>query len=150
MRVLLLFAMLFLCAPRFASAIQFPSECAGCNYRCVQYIDSNGYVHTYCGLDYCTTCGGVYLAARSQYQSPYLIGQLRFFGENDKRQLAYALNQALGWAVNTDAFGIGPFPAGTYSGTVAEIAQQIAAAGRASVVVDEANHKLTFGLPYAE
>jgi len=45
------------------------------------------------------------------------------------------------------SFGIGQFQFGTYSGTIAEIAQQIAAPAGASVHIDEINHMIIFGLP---
>jgi len=61
--------------------------------------------------------------------------------------MASALHEVTGWAVSTPAFGgVNTYRGGTYSGTVAQIAQQIAAAVFTSVQVDEANHIITFGV----
>ena len=145
MRLLLSSVALFLCLPGFASASNWcGGQCA--NYYCILFC-SGGTCQAYC-INPCPTCNGVYLAPKTQYTSPATTNQsITFNGDPTREVMASALHEVTGWAVSTPEFGgVNTYRGGTYSGTVAQIAQQIAAAVFTTVQVDEANHIITFGV----
>ena len=153
---LLLAIILALCTPALVHAA-YPN-CSTCpSHYCYRtcYTDPYPTPHGVC-LEYCaigprtgfrlapkdpstlnltptgTQTVGLYSSSATQLEGQYL---------------ADLLNQATGWGVEVPSFGIGQFQFGTYSGTIAEIAQQIAAPAGASVHIDEINHMIIFGLP---
>ena len=144
------FLIVALCLPSLALAID-PAwcgmQCAGSQCVCVGIVGQSSC--TPMCIDYCRTCNGVYLAPKQSFWSATASAYTIEFQTNPSREfMAGALHEATGWSVSTPTFGgVSSYPKGPFSGTVAEIAQQIAAGSGTGVTVDEANHSIVFGLP---
>ena len=150
MRTVRFIVLLTACLVGFGADRADAMRCPMCYYPsiCVRVISRVGEIRYYC----VAPGAGVWLAPKAPYQS--LIPEtytITITSSVDELGLAAVLNETTGWGVDVSGAGMtGPYPAGTYTGTVPEIANQLATAGHASVVVDQANTMLIFGLAVLE
>ena len=154
MRILLT-VLFVLCVPSLGSAA-YPN-CDTCpSHWCMRTCQwDNSHTHYIC-FEYCAVGPNTsfYLAPRTT-PNPFAAGEtvtLDLYSDTytalGSQYLADILGQALGWGVQVPSSGVGPFKPGTYSGTIADVAEKIAADGNATVKqIDEANHMIIFGTP---
>jgi len=111
------------------------------------YYPNICYAHTY-GSDTYLYCiqgpGGVYLAPkRPTWPFAATDHTIEFYKEVDAIGIAAILNEGTGWGVDAKAVEGSTFKPGSYKGTVADIAKEIAASIGANAILDQDRQMIT-------